>query len=668
MISSLTQRIFNLLSHRYIRNSLIKYLKLWLPKRTKSILLRQHTLKPVRGFHIQRAAGAPATRKLEAGTSPELEAEAIRKASEVEEIEGKGEGEVEEVAVASTSRKKSGVQNGRDRRARNTEQAAKRQKVDSTEDLPVYATKFSKEEIESQEKKPKRKVAVMLGYSGTGYKGMQLNHHEKTIEGDLFKAFVNAGAISKANADDPKKSSLVRCARTDKGVHAAGNVISLKLIVEEPDIVAKINEHLGPQIRVWGIERTNGGFSCYQHCDSRTYQYLVPSHCFLPPHPKSFLSKKMVELAEEANDLQGYQNRQKEVEDVWSKMEEEYVSPVIEEIDPSIRDDVLRVFYEHDISLGDGSSTNVAEHQQQTTSDVPNQGKALSNVEGIGITENKETNESTADMPPISGAGVVNEEAIKATGERPRELTPLEIGLRLLKGAHIKARNAYRIHPDRVARVRSHLSRYIGSHKFHNYTIEKTFRDPSATRVIKAFNVDTTPIIINDTEWLSLKVWGQSFMMHQIRKMVSMVALLVRCGCHEGRIQDSYLGDRLSIPKAPSLGLLLECPVFEVYNEKLEGFGYNKIDFSRYKKEMEEFKQREIYERIFREEERDHTFHSFFTSLDNTRSSQLFYLSSIGVKATKKEIRRDTLTEATAKTDIEEVMSEDEGVAVNEEE
>src|SRR6201999_1498887 len=82
-------------------------------------------------------------------------------------------------------------------------------------------------------------------------------HDQKTIEGDLFNAFVAAGAISKANSDDPKKSSLSRCARTDKGVHAAGNVISLKLIIEDTDIVRKINENLPPQIRVWGIERTN---------------------------------------------------------------------------------------------------------------------------------------------------------------------------------------------------------------------------------------------------------------------------------------------------------------------------------------------------------------------------------------------------------------------------
>lgn len=494
------------------------------------------------------------------------------------------------------------------------------------------------------------------------------NPHERTIEGDLFKAFVDSGAISKANADDPKKSSFIRCARTDKGVHAAGNVISLKLIVEDPDIVAKINEHLSPQIRVWGIERTNGSFSCYQHCDSRTYQYLIPSHCFLPPHPKSFLARQMVELAEEANDLEGYQARQQEVEDVWSKMEEEHVRHVIEEIDPSIRDEVLRAFYEYGNSHEHRSSTNLTEDQKQAISDVPSRGEIISVVENGGGTERKDSHESTAEISSALGAKTHNVEAMEAPEERPSEFTPVEIALRLLKAAYIKAKKAYRIHPARLTRVRSHLSRYVGTHKFHNYTIEKTSRDPSATRVIKAFNVDALPILIDDTEWLSLKVWGQSFMMHQIRKMVSMVALLVRCGCHEGRIQDSYMADRLSIPKAPSLGLLLECPVFDVYNEKLEGFGYNKIDFSRYEKEMEEFKQREIYERIFREEERDHTFHSFFTGLDNTRSSQLFYLSSVGVEATEKEARKDTLTEATAKTNIGEVMSEDEGDAINEEE
>jgi len=186
---------------------------------------------------------------------------------------------------------------------------------------------------------------------------------------------------------------------------------------------------------------------------------------------------------------------------------------------------------------------------------------------------------------------------------KTKEPSPLEISIRQLKAAYIAAKKAYHIDPHRLERVRSALSRFNGTHNFHNYTIDKGPRDPSAKRVIKSFVVAADPMIINDTEWLSLKVHGQSFMMHQIRKMISMAALIVRCGCHEGRIQDSYLPQRLNVPKAPSLGLLLERPVFDAYNEKLVGFGREAIDFSKYEKEIEEFKQREIYERIFREEE-----------------------------------------------------------------
>lgn len=65
-----------------------------------------------------------------------------------------------------------------DKRARNEEQEqAKRRKLEQGEavDVPIYATTFSKEDIENEERRPKRKVAVLLGYAGTGYHGMQLS-------------------------------------------------------------------------------------------------------------------------------------------------------------------------------------------------------------------------------------------------------------------------------------------------------------------------------------------------------------------------------------------------------------------------------------------------------------------------------------------------------------
>ena len=154
-----------------------------------------------------------------------------------------------------------------------------------------------------------------------------------------------ARAISKANANDPKKSGLTRCARTDKGVHAAGNVISLKLIVDDPDVVHNINSNLSSQIRVWGIERTTGSFSCYHACDSRWYEYLIPTFAFLPPHPNSYLGEQIARLAAEANDQEGYMSRQKEVATFWDDVEAERIAPITETLEDSTRDVILEALY-----------------------------------------------------------------------------------------------------------------------------------------------------------------------------------------------------------------------------------------------------------------------------------------------------------------------------------
>ncbi|KAL8945643.1 MAG: hypothetical protein Q9222_007846 [Ikaeria aurantiellina] len=543
-----------------------------------------------------------------------------------------------------------------DKRARTqaTQEAIKRRRLnDEEESLPVYATKFSKEEIEADGKRPKKKVAVMLGYSGSGYKGMQLNHHEKTIEGDLFGAFVAAGAISKANADDPKKSSLVRCARTDRGVHAAGNIISLKMIIEDSDVVKKINEQLSPQIRVWGIERTNGSFSAYQMCDSRIYEYLIPTYCFLPPHPDSFLAKELSTLAQEADDLVNYRERQSEVSEFWDNINENHVEPFLSSLDPELSHSIRKSLHDsepmtialqediHSAKASDNhepqvmltSANDKAPDSKLDTRDSNEQLQTMSKSEWAEAHEIVETNDAnSARDEPSTELPQEQSAALPASSKEtaPRiPLSPLEVALRQLKDIIIAAKKAYRIHPTRLARIESVLNKYNGTHNFHNYTISKPARDPSAKRVIKSFTIAPDPILINNTEWLSLKVHGQSFMMHQIRKMVTMAAFIVRCGAPESILEESYGHEKLTVPKAPSLGLLLERPVFETYNKKMRFSGgeeRGEVGFEKYRVELEEFKQREIYERIFREEER------FDTKPD------LLYLSSMGTPAAKRAV------------------------------
>ncbi|KAF8845063.1 pseudouridine synthase [Paxillus ammoniavirescens] len=140
---------------------------------------------------------------------------------------------------------------------------------------------------------PKRMTALLMGFCGTGCSGMQIQPRDnniRTIEGVLFDALVRAGAVSRDNADDPTKVNLGRAARTDAGVHAAGNVVSMKLIVNIPgvkDWVARINEELPPEIRIWGKVRVQNGFNARLSCDSRKYTYFFPSYLLIPPKPNS---------------------------------------------------------------------------------------------------------------------------------------------------------------------------------------------------------------------------------------------------------------------------------------------------------------------------------------------------------------------------------------------
>jgi tRNA pseudouridine38-40 synthase len=78
---------------------------------------------------------------------------------------------------------------------------------------------------------------------------------------------------------------MMRSARTDKGVHAAGNVVSLKMIVDMDDVIGKINACLPEQIRLFGYVRTLNSFNAKVLCDSRVYEYLLPTYVFLPRPP-----------------------------------------------------------------------------------------------------------------------------------------------------------------------------------------------------------------------------------------------------------------------------------------------------------------------------------------------------------------------------------------------
>lgn len=416
----------------------------------------------------------------------------------------------------------------------------------------------------SGDRLPKRKVAVKFGYCGIGYSGLQINPGVKTIEGDIFDAFCTAGAVSKDNAVNPNKVGLQRAARTDRGVHAAGNLLSLKLILQ-PDglqegetLVDKVNSLLPEFIRIWGVTRVQNGFNARQSCDSRMYEYLLPTYVFIPPKPGSTMHEMLKRLRDEE----------------LAKLKE---------------------------SNPDADSTSLDE---------------------------------VIAHPFWSAHGTEHDFA-----------------------TDVAAKKKYRLSETELERIRKIFAKFSGSHNFHNFTVGKEFRDRSCQRFMKTLTISPAKLI-GDCEWVSIKLHGQSFMLHQIRKMVGLLVLVGRSGAGMGLVDECFGPARVHIPKAPGLGLLLEQPIFEAYNRRIgnnndkltrlmkksdnpglqdelrEGVGYKD-----HEDQMTKFKQAWIYDRITATEADTAEFAKWLNYLDVFQGPDFEYLNPKGVIPAKAIVK-----------------------------
>ncbi|KUF86020.1 hypothetical protein AM588_10001089 [Phytophthora nicotianae] len=133
----------------------------------------------------------------------------------------------------------------------------------------------------------KRKVAIVTGYMGTGYHGLQLNDNVKTIEDDVRQAIFDAGAMRESNFVDLGKIDWARSSRTDKGVHAGCIVFSGKLLIDEENkmdpvsgrvygLKEALNASLPDNIRVFSCTRVSKRFSARKNCVLREYEYFMP--------------------------------------------------------------------------------------------------------------------------------------------------------------------------------------------------------------------------------------------------------------------------------------------------------------------------------------------------------------------------------------------------------
>ncbi|KAJ3225824.1 tRNA pseudouridine synthase 1 [Clydaea vesicula] len=443
---------------------------------------------------------------------------------------------------------------GKKRKNKDNEDVETKKKIKYNGQKVKEWTKRESDGEEKEEKKPKKKVALLMGYCGTGYQGMQINPNAESIENELHKALAASGAVSKDNAMAPHKIGFMRAARTDKGVHAAGQVCSLKMIVEDEDVIKKINENLPKQIRVYGYVPTTGGFHAKFQCDSRIYEYLMPTYVLQQSNPALFPYSAIAEGLE--IDLESNQP-------IYNEKSGQYIFK---------------------------------------------------------------------NSSPITAEEMIEKRKFRVSEEILEELRVI-------------------------------LKCYKGTFNFHNFTIGKAFKEKNANRFIKSFEC-SKPFIRQNSEWVSLKVHGQSFMLHQIRKMVGLAIMIIRTKTPHKIITNLFKDVKVNTPKAPSLGLLLEQAIFEAYNNKLKGVTKSDkrpVNFEKYKEEMNTLKEEWIYSKIINEELETNEFEKWIRIIESHSMEFSWWLKKDGEidlklkPASLKEMGRGLLEkEEEEEEDVEE--------------
>ena len=162
----------------------------------------------------------------------------------------------------------------------------------------------------------------------------------------------------------------------------------------------------------------------------------------------------------------------------------------------------------------------------------------------------------------------------------------------------------YRVTEDKLEQMNKLMGRYIGSRYYHNFTSGKLPLEPSARRFITKFEVADKFLMEHNGKTLEmalLEVQGQSFMLHQIRKMIGLVIAVIRDHTTEEKIEESWGTQRVDIPRAPGLGLMLDEIHYGSYNRRFADT-HEKLEWSASSDAVDKFMRENVYSDIVRTE------------------------------------------------------------------
>mmetsp|Transcript_30715 Transcript_30715/g.99002 ORF Transcript_30715/g.99002 Transcript_30715/m.99002 type:complete len:359 (+) Transcript_30715:631-1707(+) len=136
---------------------------------------------------------------------------------------------------------------------------------------------------------------------------------------------------------------------------------------------------------------------------------------------------------------------------------------------------------------------------------------------------------------------------------------------------------AYRADSATVEALKRILRQYVGTRNYHNFTAKMKADSDAAKRYVLSFDVEGDVVHFGgggNPRWLRLTVVGQSFMLHQIRKMVAVAAEAARTHRAADDVKAKAIVDGLCrrdddvpLQLVPGDGLYLGEPIFHTYNQ-----------------------------------------------------------------------------------------------------
>ncbi|QSZ67315.1 tRNA pseudouridine(38-40) synthase TruA [Methanofollis aquaemaris] len=142
------------------------------------------------------------------------------------------------------------------------------------------------------------RLAFRIGYWGDEFFGSQVQPEVRTVEGDVAEVCRRLGLF-----DDPREARFSFAGRTDRGVHAAGQVCAFT--TAEPErAVAALRYELPADIWTTGWAEVDDWFSPRKEATARTYRYFFDEHpgdtalmdlaaeAFLGEHDFTLLSRR----------------------------------------------------------------------------------------------------------------------------------------------------------------------------------------------------------------------------------------------------------------------------------------------------------------------------------------------------------------------------------------